>query len=76
VSLPQFSSVRLLNDDHAEDGVPRGAVGVVLDVYEDGDYEVEFSREDGTTIAWFAVRANEVEPANQADAGLLRRTGD
>ncbi|HEY7036277.1 MAG TPA: DUF4926 domain-containing protein [Thermomicrobiales bacterium] len=76
MSLPQFSSTRLVSDDHAEEGVPRGAVGIILDVYEDGDYEVEFSREDGTTIAWFAVRANEVEPADQSRAGLMRRTGD
>lgn len=25
-------------------------------------YEVKFSREDGVTIAWFAVQQNEVKP--------------
>lgn len=76
MSLPQFASVRMLNDDHLQDGVARGAVGVILDVYEDGDYEVEFSREDGSTIAWFAVGPEEVELAKVTVAGLLRRTRD
>jgi hypothetical protein len=76
MSLPQFSSIRLLNDEHIDQGVLRGAVGVILDVYETGDYEVEFSRPDGTTISWFAVHPDEVEPLDVSDVTLLRRTGD
>lgn len=39
-----------------------GAVGVILEVYGDEAYEVEFSRSDGTTIAWFSVLQSEVKP--------------
>ncbi len=28
---------------------------------------VEFSREDGTTIAWFSVQQNEVKPYTESD---------
>jgi hypothetical protein len=54
--------VRLLTDRYEDRGVSTGAIGVILDVYADDAYEVEFSREDGTTIAWFAVQQAEVAP--------------
>ena len=63
MSLPDFSPVRLTTDRFVvSEGVSRGAIGVILDVYDDG-YEVEFSRPDGTTIAWFAVTPDDVEVA-------------
>ncbi len=68
-----LTPVRLLTDRYRAQGVPAGSVGVVLDVYDDG-YEVEFSRQDGTTIAWFAVQADELAPhADVADRPLARR---
>ena len=54
-------------------GVGRGAIGFVLDVYDDG-YEVEFSRPDGTTIAWFAVKSEDIEPAPEVLAASDRPT--
>jgi hypothetical protein len=53
MTLPEFSPVRLITDHYlSPEGVGRGAVGVILDAFSDG-YYVEFSRPDGTTIAWF-----------------------
>jgi hypothetical protein len=46
----------------ASEGVGRGAIGFILDVYDDG-YDVEFSRPDGTTIAWFFLEPTDIEPA-------------
>ena len=60
--LDSLTVVRLVSDRYRDEGVPAGAIGVILDVYDDA-YEVEFSRPDGTTIAWFAVGQVEVEPA-------------
>lgn len=60
MSLPQFSLVTLLTDDYRSRGVRKGDTGVILDVYDDKAYEVEFSRDDGTTIAWFAVPQDQV----------------
>jgi hypothetical protein len=65
--LPEFSPVRLTTDRYSSKGVGRGAIGFILDVYDDG-YEVEFSRLDGTTIAWFAVEPQDIEPAPEAIA--------
>ena len=74
--LDSRSLVRLLSDRYRTEGVHPGAIGVILDVYDDGSYEVEFSRDDGTTIAWFAVQQNEVEPYVGAEASPLARRGD
>ncbi|MDP9364534.1 MAG: DUF4926 domain-containing protein [Chloroflexota bacterium] len=74
MTLETLSVVRLLTDRYRREGVAAGAVGVVLDVYDDG-YEVEFSMPDGTTIAWFAVEPGEVEPYS-ADASVEARRAD
>ncbi len=60
--LEPYSLVELLTDRYQERGVSVGAIGTILEVYEEGAYEVEFSRQDGTTIAWFAVLQTEVKP--------------
>ncbi len=60
--LPELSPVRLITDRYLSKGVGRGDIGFILVVYDDA-YEVEFSRTDGTTIAWFAVKPEDVEPA-------------
>jgi hypothetical protein len=71
--FPEFSPVRLTTDRFLSKGVGRGAIGFILDVYEDG-YEVEFSRPDGTTIAWFAVKSEDIEPAPEILAASSDRT--
>jgi len=62
MTLKPYSLVKLLTDRYQDRGVAAGTIGTILEVYEDEDYEVEFSRDDGTTIAWFAVLQTEVKP--------------
>jgi hypothetical protein len=62
VTVQPYSTVRLLTDRYRDRGIEPGAIGVVLEVYGNEAYELEFNREDGTTINWFAVRQDEVEP--------------
>lgn len=62
MTLKPYSLVKLLTDHYQDRGVAAGAIGTILEVYEDEAYEVEFSRDDGTTIAWFAVLETEVKP--------------
>lgn len=71
--LPEFSPIRLTTDRFLSKGVGLGAIGFILDVYNDG-YEVEFSRPDGTTIAWFAVKPEDIEPAPEVLAASDRTT--
>jgi hypothetical protein len=73
MALPEFSPVRLTTDRYLSQGVRRGDIGFILDVYDDG-YEVEFSRPDGTTIAWFAVKPDDIEPAPEAMFRTPERT--
>jgi hypothetical protein len=65
--LDSLPLVRLITERYRTEGVAADSLGIILDVYEDG-YEVEFSREDGSTIAWFAVGRDEVEPLAEASA--------
>lgn len=73
MTLPLLGTVRLTTDRYADRGVGFGAMGIIVLIH-DSAYEVEFSRPDGTTIAWFAVRPEELElMADAPDAGELRR---
>ena len=62
MTLEPYSLVKLLTDRYQDREVTAGAIGTILEVYEDESYEIEFSRDDGTTIAWFAVLQTEVKP--------------
>ena len=76
MSLPQFSLVKLLSDDYRSRDVREGDTGVILDVYGDKAYEVEFSRDDGTTIAWFAVPQDQVALVTEDERAALRSGAD
>ena len=66
--LPQFCVVKLLTDAYGYRGVTAGAIGAILEVHDEDAYEVEFSRPDGTTIAWFAVPKDAVELVAPAES--------
>ena len=73
MTLPLLGLVRLTTDRHADRGVAAGALGTIVLAHEDA-YEVEFSRPDGATIAWFTVRPDELELLEGApDAVHARR---
>jgi hypothetical protein len=62
MKLPQFSAVRLTTNRYLDEGVGVGAIGFILDVYDDG-YDVEFSRpEDGSTIALLFLTQADIAP--------------
>lgn len=66
MTLPQFSAVRLTTDRYLDEGVGVGAIGFILDVFDEA-YDVEFSRpEDGSTIALLFLKAPDIEPAPEA----------
>lgn len=61
MTLPLFSEVRLITDRYKDDGLKIGDLGVIVEVYGDEAYEVDFSDEQGITIACLAVQKDEVE---------------
>jgi hypothetical protein len=62
-----YSRVRLLTNRYEQDGVSAGAIGYIIEVYDQEAYEVEFSSENGITIAQLAVPQRDVEPAEKED---------
>jgi Domain of unknown function (DUF4926) len=55
-----YSRVQLLTDKYEVDGGHFGMIGYVIETYPGGKYEVEFSNEDGTTIAQLVVDETEL----------------
>jgi hypothetical protein len=61
--LKNYSRVRLVTDDYKNEGVSGGAVGYIIETYDDGVYEVEFSKPGGTTAALLTLEESELESA-------------
>jgi hypothetical protein len=75
MTFPLLGLVRLTTDRYSTRGVDRGAIGTIVLLHGDA-YEVEFSRSDGTTIAWFTVRPEEIELVADAPTQThVRRAG-
>jgi len=67
-----YDLVALLEDLPAE-GLKRGQVGTIVEIWEPGVYEVEFADTHGVTYAMVALRAEQLitlywhpDPAHQA----------
>jgi hypothetical protein len=57
-----YQCVRLRTDRFEESGAKNGDVGFIIEIYSDGNFELEFSRPDGTTYALFVAGPEDVEP--------------
>lgn len=58
--LKNYTRIRLLTDRYKNEGVGFGDIGYIIEVY-DNEYEVEFSNDQGITIAQVVVKYWEVE---------------
>jgi len=58
-----YSTVRL-KVDLLDEGLRRGAMGVIVGIFEEREraYDVEFSDDQGRTIAEIALREDQIEP--------------
>lgn len=64
MAIEIYQRVRLVTDRFASmDNVTTGAIGYVIEVYPDGNCEVEFSDENGITYAQIVVKPDELEVA-------------
>ena len=51
-----YSRVKLCTNKYSSEGITIGAIGYIIESYDDGNYEVEFSnKETGETIAQIVV---------------------
>jgi hypothetical protein len=77
MSLPSLAAVRLLNDRYAESGAHAGDIGVILEAWGDGHYEVEVSNPDtGETVAWFTAAEQDLALVDRHDSPLARSSAD
>ena len=59
--LENYTRVRLETDKYQEEGASQGDLGYVIEVYPGGNYEVEFSRPDGTTFAQITAKESDIQ---------------
>jgi len=50
-----------MTNKYIGEGIKKGDIGVILEDYDGSNYEVEFSDQNGTTIALFAFPIEELE---------------
>lgn len=57
-----YNRVRLVTDRFAAEGAPEGAIGYVIEKYDDGALEVEVSDpRTGETVAQFVAEGSDLE---------------
>lgn len=56
-----YDRVRVLTARFDAEGVAPGAEGYIVDEYDDGCFEVEFSNSDGSTLALIVVSRDDVQ---------------
>ena len=62
--MKQYSRVKLLTNKFESEGITIGAIGYIIEVYDDGNYEVEFSdSKTGITIAQIVATPRDIEVA-------------
>jgi hypothetical protein len=61
--LKPYDKVRIVSERFRDEGAPPGTIGCIIEKWEEGVYEVEVSREDGTTVAQFVAREDDLELA-------------
>ncbi|MBC9786215.1 DUF4926 domain-containing protein [Heliobacterium chlorum] len=60
--MKQYSKVRLITDRYTEEGANFGDLGYIIEVYADGNCEVEFSDGNtGITFAQLVVKPDELK---------------
>ncbi len=61
MTLPLHSTIRLTTNRYSDRGIYEGCLGVILEIYGDEAYEVDFADDQGNPLGWFAVEQSEVK---------------
>ena len=60
--MQEYSRVKLITDKYQNEGIAKGSIGYIIEVYPGQKYEIEFSNYDtGETIAMIVVDENDIE---------------
>lgn len=55
-----YQRVKIVNDNYIDCGICNGAIGYILNIYDDEYCEVEFSDSEGITYALQAICVNDI----------------
>ena len=61
MTIPKLFDVVMLVADLPEYGLMKGAVGTLLEIYGDGDCEIEFANAEGETLALLALMPDQFD---------------
>lgn len=53
--IPNYSRVKLVSNKYEKEGARIGMIGYVIECYDTGEYEVDFSNDKGVKIGQMAV---------------------
>lgn len=63
MTIAMFDRVRYLGREIVDEKIKSGDIGYVIEIYDDGNFEVEFSNADGTTRGVVVLAEHELEVA-------------
>ena len=62
--MRNYTRIRLITNRYKlSENLPKGSVGYIIETYENGEYEVEFSDIHGITVSQLVLSASEIESA-------------
>lgn len=64
--MKPFQKVRLLTNKYIDEGIKIGDIGYILEDHDGENFEVEFSNNEGITIALFAFSKKELEVVDES----------
>ena len=67
MTLQQYSRVKLLTNRFESEGATRGDIGFIIEVYDDDNYEVEFSNASGISTAQIVANERDLESVEDRD---------
>ena len=57
-----YQTVRLITDKYLEQGLKKGVEGIVLEKWDDENYEIQWFDDHGNTITFCSFHINDFEP--------------
>jgi hypothetical protein len=65
MAIPNFTRVRVTSDRFKDEGISKGDIGYIIEVYDGIYYEVEFSGPDGVDYAQTVIPEADLEIAEE-----------
>ena len=59
--MEEYQTIKILNNNYHEDGIQKGDIGCILEIYDKNSCEVEFSDENGITYALQVIKSKDFE---------------